>query len=196
MSDDTIPNETMTTEEQTPTNGAPTEPLAAEQDGAEQPAAEAPATSLEADLAEARRQADEYLDQWRRAAAEFQNYRKRQERERQDLLRSASGRLVERLLPVLDDLQRAAQHVPAELRDNEWVNGVLLVERKLWNILEAEGLRPIPVEPGTEFDPTVHDALLSEESEQYESGAVTQELERGYTLNERVLRAAKVKVAR
>lgn len=150
---------------------------------------------LEAELAAARSQADEYLDQWRRTAAEFQNFRKRQERERQELVRSGNAQLLMRLLPVLDDLQRAAQHVPEELRDNEWVNGILMIERKLWSVLEQAGVQPIEAEPGRFFDPHLHDAVLAEPSETIPSGQIISELERGYKLHDRVLRPAKVKVA-
>lgn len=152
--------------------------------------------SLEAELAAARSQADEYLDQWRRAAAEFQNYRRRQERERQELSRTANAQLMTRLLPVLDDLKRAAQHVPEALREDEWVSGVLMIERKLWSVLEQAGVQPIEAGPGTAFDPNLHDALLAEPSETIAEGDIVAELEPGYMLGDRVLRPAKVKVAR
>lgn len=165
-------------------------PTAEGEDAATQTAA------LQAQLVAARRQADEYLDQWRRTAAEFQNFRKRQERERQELIRNANAQLLMRLLPVLDDLQRAAQHVPEELRDNEWVNGVLIIERKLWAVLEQAGVQPIAAEAGQSFDPHLHDAVVAEPSETVPSGHIIGELERGYKLHDKVLRPAKVRVAR
>ncbi|HBY93548.1 MAG: nucleotide exchange factor GrpE [Ardenticatenaceae bacterium] len=151
---------------------------------------------MEAELVAARQQADEYLDQWRRTAAEFQNFRRRQERERQELVKNANAQLLMRLLPVLDDLQRAAQHVPEELRDNEWVNGILMIERKLWAVVEQAGVRPIEAAPGMSFDPHLHDAVVAEPSEAIPSGHIIDELERGYTLYDKVLRPAKVRVAR
>jgi molecular chaperone GrpE len=151
--------------------------------------------ALESDLAAARSQAEEYLDQWRRSAAEFQNFRKRQERERQEQIKLANAELLMRLLPVVDDLQRAIQHVPEDLEGNEWVNGVLLIERKLWSVLEQAGVQPIEAKPGAAFDPNVHDALMAEPSEEVETGHIIYELEPGYKLHERVLRPAKVVVA-
>lgn len=153
-------------------------------------------SSTEARIAALEKERDEYLDQWRRSAAEFQNFRKREERLRIERERNASVRLIQKLLPVLDDLLRGARHVPEELKSNDWVNGMLAIERKLWNILEQEGVRAIESGPGTPFDPTHHEALLSEESDEWESGHIIGELERGYRRHDSVLRPARVRVAR
>ncbi len=146
-------------------------------------------------VAELEKQRDEYLDQWRRSAAEFQNFKKREERLRGERERGANLRLLRKLLPVMDDLQRAVQHVPDGFAGDDWVNGVLAIERKLWGVLEQEGVSAVDAQPGTPFDPTVHEALISVPSEQVESGQIVQELERGYRHNEMVLRPARVSVA-
>jgi molecular chaperone GrpE len=130
-------------------------------------------------------------DQLKRVAADFDNFRKRSAREREELVGRANERLVKELLPVLDDLERAllaaAEHEEATLEE-----GVRLVHRALAQLLEREGLREI----GTKgrFDPHVHEALLSQPSEQ-EEGAVIDVLQKGYTLGAHVLRPARVVVA-
>ncbi|MDQ4074646.1 MAG: nucleotide exchange factor GrpE [Chloroflexota bacterium] len=146
-------------------------------------------------IGELERERAEYLDQWRRSAAEFQNYRKREERLRTERERSANARLLRKLLPVLDDLQRAARHVPEALQDDEWVQGTLAIERKIWNILEQEGVSRIEAEPGTEFNPNIHEALISQPSEEVESGQIIEEFEAGYRHHDNVLRPARVSVA-
>jgi molecular chaperone GrpE len=134
---------------------------------------------------------DEAVDRLKRVAADFDNYRKRAARERDEMLARANERLVKELLPVLDDLERAllaaAEHEEATLEE-----GVRLVHRSLAQLLERQGLQEI----GTEgrFDPHVHEALLSQPSEQ-EEGAVIDVLQKGYTLGDHVLRPARVVVA-
>jgi molecular chaperone GrpE len=152
--------------------------------------------SLDEQLQKLERERDEYLDQWRRSAAEFQNYRKREERLRAERERSNSARQLRKLLPVLDDLQRASQHVPESFSNDDWVAGMLAIERKLWTLLEQDGVTIIPAEPGTPFDPNVHEALISQESDEIESGHIVSELERGYRLGDVTLRPARVSVAR
>ncbi|MDQ7030899.1 MAG: nucleotide exchange factor GrpE [Ardenticatenia bacterium] len=152
--------------------------------------------ALQVELAEARRQAEEYLDQWRRTAADFANFRKRKERELAEFEQRANERLIARLLPVLDDLQRALEHVPEDLKEHEWVEGVRLIERKFWGVLEQEGVQPIESSPGTPFDPMHHEALMSEESGEHEPEHIIEEYQRGYLYRGRVLRPARVRVAR
>jgi len=142
------------------------------------------------------KQRDEYLDQLRRRVAEFQNFKKRSERQRIERERQSNAKLLKQLLPILDDLQRAAQYVPVEIRGNDWVNGMLAIERKLWNVLEQSGLSVIEIEPGQPFDPNIHDALLSIDHDEFELGQIIQELQRGYRHSEFVMRPARVSVAR
>lgn len=157
-------------------------------------AEQAEAVDLEGQLAQAKAQADEYLDQWRRTAAEFSNYRKRIERERQEMSRLANAALLGRLLPLVDDLERAMATLPAELRLLSWVEGISLIGRKLEWTLESEGVRPIEA-IGKPFDPEQHEAVLREETTEHPDGQVIAELQRGYMLHDRVLRPALVKVA-
>ena len=149
---------------------------------------------LEAELAQARAQAEEYLDQWRRTAAEFSNYRKRIEREREEMSRFSNALLLGKLLPILDDLERAMATLPPDLHRLSWVEGVALIGHKLWVVVEAEGLKPIEA-AGKPFDPEQHEAVLREETADYPDGQVIAELQRGYLLYDRVLRPTLVKVA-
>jgi len=134
---------------------------------------------------------DEYLNDLKRVAAEFENYRKRVLRDQESLVARAHERLVKELLPVLDDLERALaaaeEHEEAKLEE-----GVQLVHRELKAALDREGLAEI--ETDGVFDPHVHEALLSQPSEA-EEGSVLEVLQKGYKLGDRVLRPARVVVA-
>lgn len=164
------------------------------QEGAE-PEAVDEVTALRQELETVKAQADEYLDGWQRARADMANLRKRLEREQAEFGKLANASLIVRLLPVLDDFERAFQTVPDNLRVLTWVDGVFLIWRKLQAILEAEGLQPIEA-ARQPFDPSVHEAVMQEETTDHEDGQVISELQRGYRLHERVLRPSMVKVAR
>lgn len=178
-------NEQETTEQET-TTAPTTDVQASENDRA----------AWETERAQLTKERDEYLDQWKRSAAEFINFKKREERLRLDRERGANQRVLRKLLPVLDDLNRGAQHRPAELVENDWANGILAIERKLWAVLEQEGITAIEAAPGTEFDPNIHDAIVSQEQEGMEPGKIISELERGYKHHDTVLRPARVVVAK
>lgn len=151
--------------------------------------------ALRQELETVKAQANEYLDGWQRARAEMANLRKRVEREQAEFAKLANADLIARILPVLDDFERAFQTVPDNLRQLTWVDGIFLIWRKLQAILEAEGLKPIEA-VGKQFDPTVHEAVMQDETTEHEDGQVISELQRGYKLHERVLRPSMVKVAK
>jgi len=138
--------------------------------------------------------AAEYLEGWQRAQAEFTNYRKRQERERELMRFEAVGRVVKRYLPIVDDMQRALKDRPLEGEGAAWAEGVELIYRKLMSILEVEGVTIIEAE-GQMFDPNLHEAVVQSESDEHESGIVIEVLQTGYKMGERVLRPAMVRVA-
>jgi len=150
---------------------------------------------LEQRIAALELEAEEQKNNWLRSVADFKNYKRRTESEREDLIRNASARLLMKLLPVVDDLQRAMEHVPEEVSNNQWLGGVKMVQRKLETILEGEGLQPIAA-LGQEFDPNFHEAVMYEEANEDQANKVVQELQRGYTLGERVLRPTMVKVGK
>jgi len=147
-----------------------------------------------AQLAQAQVKADEYLDGWQRARAELANYRRRTDAERATLTTTANARLLMRLLPVLDDLERAFETLPPDLRNLTWIQGVGQIYRKLQMVVEGEGATPIDA-VGRPFDPKVHDAILQEPSTQYPEGTVVSELQRGYMYGDQLLRPAMVAVS-
>ena len=145
-------------------------------------------------MAIAEAKAAEYLEGWQRARAEFANARKRLERERGEARRNATIDVVGRLLPILDDFERAMESVPGNIANDSWFEGVALVYRKLTSILDNVNIERIEA-VGQPFDPNLHEAVLQEESDEYESGVVVRELQTGYRLNDRVIRPAMVVVA-
>jgi molecular chaperone GrpE len=147
--------------------------------------------ALRSELQEAQAKAAENLDGWQRALAEFQNYRKRIERDRLGEQAAMKGDLIKRVLPVLDDLERALQNRP---ENDAWAGGIDLIQRKLQAILEAEGITRIEAE-GTPFDPNLHEALSQEPVDGAESGQVVAVIQQGYMLGDRVIRPAQVRVA-
>jgi molecular chaperone GrpE len=138
--------------------------------------------------------AAEYLDGWQRAKAEFTNYRKRQERERELARFETVGRVAKRYLPIVDDLERALNERPTEGEGAAWSEGIELVYRKLMNILDAEGITLIEAD-NEMFDPNLHEAVVQSESDKHESGQVIEVLQTGYKMGERVLRPAVVRIA-
>jgi molecular chaperone GrpE len=145
--------------------------------------------ALSAELEATRRERDEYLDALRRLKAEFENSRKRLERERSRILQAASERLVVELLPVLDNLDRALE-AEGDVRE-----GVLATRDQLVDVLQSEGLVPVASD-GQPFDPNVHEAVMGQPSEDHEEGTILQTFQRGYVLNGKPIRIAKVVVAR
>ncbi|HET7554044.1 MAG TPA: nucleotide exchange factor GrpE [Gaiellaceae bacterium] len=153
---------------------------------------EAPAElTLEEQVAALEAERDEHLNDLKRVAAEFENYRKRVARDQESLVARAHERLVKELLPVLDDLERALaaaeEHQEAQLEE-----GVRLVHRELESALRREGLAEI--ETNGRFDPHVHEALLSQPSDG-EEGSILEVVQKGYRLGDRVVRPARVVVA-
>jgi molecular chaperone GrpE len=153
--------------------------------------AEAEGESLEERLASAEAEAETHLNDLKRVAAEFENYRKRVAREQEALSTRAAERLVKELLPIVDDLERALE-AAEEHQEAKLEEGVRLVQRQLASVLEREGLAEI--ETGGKFDPHVHEALLARPAEA-EEGSVLEVLQKGYRLGDRVLRPARVIVA-
>lgn len=144
---------------------------------------------------EERRNGQTYLDLAQRTQADFQNYKRRVEHEREKLIKDANADLLRQLLPVLDDLELALGQMPRELADQSWPRGVQLIGQKLQALLGQQGLQRIGVD-GEEFDPYVHEAVAYEQHPRYAEGQVASVYRPGYRLHERVLRPAQVVVAR
>lgn len=147
--------------------------------------------SLKKALEEERAKASEYLASWQRVQADFSNFKKRAEKEKEEVTKFANAELVASLLPVIDDLERALESA-GKLAGLTWVEGIRLIYRKFLGILEAHGLCAIEA-VGKDFDPSLHEAVLYEEAEE---GKVLAELQRGYKFHDRVIRPAMVKVGK
>ncbi len=154
-----------------------------------------PVPSLEQQLEDEKKKSAEYLDNWRRGAAEFSNYRRRMEKEKAEYSQYANAVLLAKLLDVMDGFDAAFNAIPEKFRAEPWVEGVRLVEQKLKRVLESEGVKPIEAH-GKEFDPNYHEAMFYEPTPGAPEGQVTGEFQRGYMLGDRVLRPARVKVAK
>ena len=150
--------------------------------------------STEALLDEAIRERDQFRALAQRAQADLVNYRRRVEEERQGLIQSASSQLLVRLLPILDDLHRAIEHVE-EAAPPAWIEGVRLVQRKLHGVLEVEGVTTFIPETGASFDPLEQEAMFHEPSGEQPAGTVIRTIRPGYKNRIRVLRAAQVVLA-
>jgi molecular chaperone GrpE len=142
-------------------------------------------------LEEADAKVAEHRDGWQRAQAEFVNYKNRIARDQEMSRATMKGDILKKILPVLDDLERALQNRPA---DEAWAGGIELIARKFQSILESEGVTRIEAE-GQLFDPNFHEAISHEPSEEVESGHVIAVAQNGYMLGERVIRPAMVRVA-
>jgi molecular chaperone GrpE len=165
-------------------------------------AQDAAALSLEARLDQAqaqaddfRRQADANLNLAQRAQADFLNYKRRTALDLEQKIRDANGGLLTQLLPVIDDLQRALENVPADLDGHVWPQGIAMIAQKLDHLLQLQGLERIGG-AGDLFDPQVHEAVAYDEHPGYDEGQVASVYRVGYRLNDRVLRPAQVVVAR
>jgi len=155
---------------------------------------EASEPSLEEQLAAAKEEAAKNMDSFLRAQAELSNARKRFEKQQVQVYTNANADLVMKLLPALDDFERAIGSVPETIREDSWFGGIELVQRKLFGILGSLNLKEIEA-VGQPFDPNFHDALAQEPSDKYESGTVTREMIKGYQIGDKVVRPSLVYVA-
>jgi molecular chaperone GrpE len=151
--------------------------------------------SLNSELESTHAKMDEYLQGWHRALADFSNYKRRVERDQAAANQAAAGNIIKRYLDVVDDLDRALKNRPQDGEGASWANGIELIYRKLLTILDAEGVKVIEAE-GEEFDPALHEAISMETSSEVSSGYVIGVIQQGYTLGDKVLRPARVRVAR
>lgn len=152
--------------------------------------------ALQKELDEARTKAAENLAGWQRERAEFSNYKKRQDQQMADLRAFSTINLIKRLLPIQDDFERAQKTLPEGISHITWIEGVMLIQRKLQGVLESEGVKLIEVKPNDVFDPNLHEAISQDDAEGIESGHVIEMLQTGYKIGERVIRPALVRVAR
>jgi molecular chaperone GrpE len=150
---------------------------------------------LENQLLEALNKKDEYLDGWQRTQADFANYKKRVDRDRLLMQQNAVGLVALRYLEVLDDLERALANQPQDGEGSDWANGIDLVYRKWLKALEADNIKPMEADHQL-FDPMLHEAISHEESDEHDSGEIIEVVRTGYLIGDRVLRPARVRVAK
>ena len=149
---------------------------------------------LQTQLAEALAKSAEYLDGWQRARADFANYRKRVDKERDEIYQTSTVDTLRKVLPVIDDFDRAITNVPADKADDPVIKGFSQIHRKLTTILENSGIKVVnPV--GEEFNPAFHEAIGQDDNSDVASGHITVVLQKGYMHGEKVLRPAVVRVA-
>jgi len=170
------------------------EPAPAASEATEAEIAEAAAQAIADELAAVSRERDDYLDHLRRLKAEFDNYRKRVQRDNEELRLRAAETVVESLLPVMDNMSRALEAADKH-GEGQLMDGFGVVSGQLRGTLAGHGLEEIDVVPGTSFDPEYHEAIMTQASPEHDEGTVVQVLERGYLLHGKLLRPAKVIVA-
>ena len=141
-------------------------------------------------LAEETAKAEKYLANWQRSQADFENYKRRTEQEKEDLIKYANSAFILKILSSIDDLERAFSTIPADEVDAGWLEGMRLIERKLITGLESQGLSRIEA-VGQMFDPNLHEAVRQDNGK---DGQVIGELQKGYKLHDRVLRPSQVVV--
>jgi len=150
----------------------------------------AAAGDLQEALAAEKAKAADYLAGWQRAQADFINYKRRCEQEKEDIVKYGNAEFIIKILPVLDDFEMAFSHIPTGEHKGSWLKGMQALERKLKAFLEGQGLTEIKA-LGEPFDPNFHEAMMQAEGDE---GIVVQEFQKGYKLNDRVIRHSKVAV--
>ena len=138
-------------------------------------------------------QIEQLEDRVKRQMAEFENFRKRTDREKQAMFETGAKSVIEKMLPIVDNFERGLATVPEENREDPFVDGMNRVYKQLLTELENIGVKPIEA-VGQEFDPNLHNAVMQVASEEYESGVVAQELQKGYTYRDSVVRHSMVAV--
>ena len=138
-------------------------------------------------------QIEELTDQLKRSMAEFDNYRKRTDKEKSAMYEIGARDVIEKILPVVDNFERGLATVPEESKEDPFVDGMNRIYKQLMTELENIGVKPIEA-VGQEFDPNLHNAVMQVESDEYESGVIAQELQKGYTYHDMVVRHSMVGV--
>jgi len=152
--------------------------------------------ALRQQLAGQQAKAEEYLDGWQRARAEFANYKKRVEREQEESRARVVADMLQDFVTILDDLERALRDRPTDGDAAAWASGIDMIQRKLMAVLDAEGVRPMIPVAGEMFDPNVHEAISHEPSPDHTEGQIIGIIHQGYRIGERVIRPALVRVAK
>lgn len=151
--------------------------------------------TLKEELEKTKAEAYANLDGWQRERAEFSNYKKRIDRENEQLHQTITGSVIKKYLVILDDLELALKSRPKEGEGAAWAEGIELITRKLQSILDSEGIERIN-QNKVQFDPNLHEAISNEDNPDFECGEIIEVVRQGYKLGDRILRPAMVRVAR
>ena len=149
---------------------------------------------LKKKLEECGKKKEEYLAGWQRAKADFLNYKKEERERTEETLKYAGEILSLNLLPILDNFDFASKNLPKNLMEDENVKGILQIRKQILDFLKTQGVEEIEAKPGGKFDPSFQEAV--ETAEGKEAGTILEEIKKGYTINGKVLRPAKVKVSK
>lgn len=133
---------------------------------------------------------------WKRAQADFENYRKRTEEERGEILELMKADFIAKITPVLDNFSRAFEHASHQVKDSPFGSGIKQIEKQLEDILISEGLQKIPANAGTKFDPSIHEAISHEPNKDIPVNHIIAEVESGWMFKDRVVKPAKVRVSK
>jgi len=150
---------------------------------------------LEKEIQECKKLKEEYLAGWQRAKADFLNYKSKELEKTTEILEYSFREFIIKILPILDNLENAKKHIPLDIKKNEWVKGVLQIQNQFKSFLEQCGVEKIQT-LGKKFDPNFFESVGHMETEGKESGEVIEEIQKGYTLNGKVIRPAKVKIVK
>lgn len=146
------------------------------------------------DLERLQKLADDHLDGWKRAKADYLNLKKQTDKEKTEIAQFAQAAAVMRFLPIYDNLKRSAEHIPADQQSQDWVKGLMHIQKQFEDVLKQMGIEPIPT-VGHDFDPNRHHAVQKVKQEGAKSGSIVAELGSGFMIGDRVLEPAKVTVA-
>ena len=151
--------------------------------------------NLEKELELAKQKAQDYLDGWKRAKADYSNFKKDNEKRQEELIQFANAALVADMIPVFDHFKLALEHVPKDQQEVEWVKGFSHIKKQFEDFLKNLGIEEIKT-VGEKFNPTFHEAVAHEENDDFETDVVFKEVKPGYTLHGRVINPAQVKVVK
>ncbi|MCH7611076.1 MAG: nucleotide exchange factor GrpE [Chloroflexi bacterium] len=182
-------------EEEPQTSAEPEQAEARSSETPEEPESVPSEIVLQHELDQAKEQAHEYLEGWQRARAEFANYKKRVTRDKEESRMRIAAETLTKYLGVIDDLERALKDRPEDGEAAAWAEGIELIYRKMYGVLDTEGVEIIEAD-GEFFDPKLHEAISHDESEDHEEGEIIEVVQPGYRMGDRVLRPAMVRVAK
>lgn len=147
------------------------------------------------ELDELKAKADEYLNGWKRAKADYLNYKKESEGKMKDMIQFANAKLISEIIPIYENFKLAIRHIPEEDKNKDWVMGFSHIKKQFQDFLESLGIKEIKT-VGEKFNPEIHEALDSAENDEYDSDIIFEEISAGYTLHDKVLKPAQVKVTK